>query len=66
MTRRLASPINDNQSPASRRICNELAAEMPIAEAEFALVENCFGEIIGRMLASTANGAEASDKETQP
>ena len=67
MTRRLKPPANDNRSPDGRRICNELPAEFPLFEAELALVENCFEEIIGKLLGSAANGDEtASDQETKP
>lgn len=67
MTRRLGIPTNDNQPPGGRLIDNELPADMPIAEAEFALVENCFAEIIDRLMQSLANGAEGpADRETEP
>lgn len=67
MTRRPRLPANDNQSPEGHRVCIELPADMPIFEAELALVENCFGEIIGRLVGSLANGAEAlADEETKP
>lgn len=65
MTRRLGPSTNDNQPPRGRLVHNELPADLRIAEAEFALVENCFGEIIGRLLGSVANGPNAAaDKET--
>lgn len=67
MTRRPRQPANDNAPPAGRQTINEIPAELPLFEAELALVENCFAEIIGRMLASLANGTEASaDQETKP
>lgn len=67
MTRRLGPSTNDNRPPGGRLVHNELPVDTPIAEVEFALVENCFGEIISRLLASLANGAEAAaDQETKP
>jgi hypothetical protein len=67
MTRRLGTPTNDNRLPGGRLIHNELPADMPIAEAEFALVENCFAEIIDRLLGSLANGAKGpADREAEP
>jgi hypothetical protein len=40
---------------------------MPIAEVEFALVEDCFGEIIDRLLGSLANGAKGPvEREVEP
>ena len=67
LTHRLKPPANDNQSPAGRRICNELPADMPIFETELALVENCFGEIIGKLFESVANGPDAAaDKGSKP
>ena len=67
MTRRPRQPANDNAPPAGRRTANEIPAELPLFEAELALVENCFGEIIDRLLASLANGARGpADQETKP
>lgn len=67
MTRRLGIPRNDNRPPGGRRIDNELPADLPIAEAEFALVENRFSEIIDRLLASLGNGVKGpADREAEP
>lgn len=67
MTRRSGPSTNDNHPPGGRLVHYELPADLPIAEAEFALVENCFGEIIGRLLCSVANGADAAaDQEAEP
>ncbi|MFZ5616944.1 MAG: hypothetical protein ACOZAA_06450 [Pseudomonadota bacterium] len=67
MTRRLGTPTNDDRPPGGRLVHNELSADTPIAEAEFALVENCFAEIIDRLLASLANGEKGpADREAEP
>lgn len=67
MTRRLGPSTNDNQPPGGRLVHNELPANIPINEAEFALVENCFGEIIDRLLGSLANGGKGTvEREVEP
>jgi hypothetical protein len=66
MIRRLGIPRNDNQPPGRRLVDNELPADLPIAEAEFALVENCFAEIIDQLVRSLANGArEPEEREAK-
>lgn len=67
MTRRPGNPTNDNQPPERRRTVNEIPEDLPLLEIELALVENCFSAIIGKLLASLANGAEvAAEQETKP
>ena len=71
MTRRPRQPANDNVPPAGRRTTNEIPAKLPLLEVELLVIENCFAQIIDRLLGSTANGATgmkepANEQETKP
>lgn len=67
MTRRPDLPLNDNQQAAGRRVVNEFPQDLPILEAEIALVEAHFAAMIEELRRAAANDNRSRpDKETKP